>query len=35
MPAVAHFAVDAKALWFELCDELSRLDSEGRRMPSK
>lgn len=33
--AVAHFAVDSKALWFELSDELPRLDSEGRRMPSK
>lgn len=33
--AVAHFAVDSKAPWFELTDDLPRLDSDRRPMPSK
>jgi hypothetical protein len=32
--AMAHFAVDSKAPWYELSDALPRLDSDGNRMPS-
>jgi hypothetical protein len=33
--ATIHFAVEAKAPWFEITDDLPRYDSEKRPMPSK